>query len=230
MSGTCLAGGVLRARVVRWIAALAVASCGACQLPALELSAPGPLPSIVGVTSRGRAMQVGHPVLEGDSILTGEVWPDERLGWRIGDLVRIPRSSITRIVSLEQVGVTPPPGETVVWAVLSTDHEEHPVRWDGVYVFPLDEPVPPSCERIALVERPPGLIGAKYHWTIEQLRSTAGAVGGNALYLSRWTDAATGETVRSALFGPDWDYEVVLVLWCPGLPEAPSSLDRADIP
>ena len=210
-----------RRPVHRWLVLLPIVASGACNLPALDLTAGAPPPSIVGILRRGRSIQVGHPTLEGDSVLVGETWPDERLGWRIGDPFRTPLTEITRAVSLEDVGVVPPAGEKVIWAILSTARADRPIRWDGVYIYPPQDLPPGSCERIAILGRGTWLIGGAHRWSLEQLRATAGSLGANALHLSTWTDPETNETVHSPLFGPDWDYSVALALWCPALPPAP---------
>jgi hypothetical protein len=51
---------------------------------------------------------------------------------------------------------------------------------------------------------------------IDKLRSEAGKLGANAIYLRTVEDPGTGERVASAIFGTEADRDSeALALWCP---------------
>lgn len=209
----------VRTRPASWpvLVFLLAGPTGCLRLPPLSPTAPSELPDLIGVVkSEGEALQVGNPAMEGDSILTGEIWPDERLGWRVGDPFRMTLSEIDVIVSL--VGV-----RTQVWEVLSSEYADRPVRWQEVYIFEMEETIPLDCHRVAILlhDLPRDTGDGRFSPTLEQIRVSAGSLGANALHLSEWEDSETDQRVRSALFGPDWDYPSALALRCPGLSRAP---------
>ena len=144
---------------------------GCQRLPPLSLTAPSELPDLIGVvTSEGEALQVGNPAMEGDSILTGEIWSDERLGWRVGDPVRMTLSELDVIVSLADV-------RTRVWEVLSSEYADQPVRWQEVYIVEMEETVPPDCPRVAMLfhDLPRDTGDGRFSPTLEQIPVSAWA-------------------------------------------------------
>ena len=187
-----------------------------CTLPSLDLLAPGQLPDLVGVFTREReAIQVGTPEIEGDTVLIGQTWPDDRLGWRVGDPFAMPLSGIQDVISLADVAAP-------VWAVLSREYADRPNRWYGVYIFEMGDALPATCVRLAIIQFSSfGTGDTRFEGTLEQLRTSAGALGANALHLSEWEDPETDQRVKSALFGPDWDYSSALALRCPDLSRPP---------
>jgi hypothetical protein len=97
------------------------------------------------------------------------------------------------------------------------DRSSMPVPEESVQVFLANDPIPESCERVAILHA-----SGEEDWTdegqmINKLRSEAGKLGANALHLMTMEDPGTGERLVAALFDTEADRDAdALALWCPG--------------
>lgn len=96
------------------------------------------------------------------------------------------------------------------------DRSATPVPKEEVHVFlPRDE-IPPTCERVAILNASGDETLTNESQMIDKLRDETGKLGGNAIVLGEIEDPGSGERIASALFGTASDRDTQAeALWCP---------------
>lgn len=96
------------------------------------------------------------------------------------------------------------------------DRSAYPVPMRNVDVFLVDDLVPESCERVALLHAsgPEGFTDEGDMWN--KLREVAGELGANAVKIYPIEEPGAAERIVSALFETESDRDAdAVALWCP---------------
>ena len=107
---------------------------------------------------------------------------------------------------------------TVSKSVLTNQYESSPIAEEAVTVLmaSMGDSIPTRCVRVAILHAK-----GNQEWTnegdvVNKLRSEAGKLGANTVFLQNMEDAGTGERFAGALFGTSVDRDAdALALRCP---------------